>query len=75
MFTPITFCASCLTQNVSLLHDFGILPLAGYFPIAGSKNQKYLIPMSLVRCNLCGLVQVTPSVEDSVLFSYYRYLS
>ena len=75
VFTPITSCASCLTQNLSLLHDFGIVPLAGYFPIAGSQNQRFLIPLSLLRCNLCGLVQVTPSVEDSILFSDYRYLS
>jgi methylation protein EvaC len=68
-------CASCLSQSLTLIHDFGYSPLAGYFPKPGEVSEENRIPMQLKKCSNCELVQISPSVDDELLFGDYRYLS
>lgn len=68
-------CASCGNSDLEIIWDFKDVPLAGYFPISGSENLKNLIPMVLMQCSNCFLVQVNPNVSDSLLFEDYRYVS
>lgn len=71
----VTQCSSCYSRNLDGLYSFGEVPLAGYFPIAGSEHEANKLPMDLLLCKKCGLVQVSPKVEDKYLFSNYRYRS
>lgn len=71
----VTHCASCKETQFDTLYKFGKVPLAGYFPIAGSEQEVNRLQMDLLICNNCGLVQVSPMVEDKILFSNYRYRS
>ena len=73
--TEVKFCASCGELQPELLHDFGQVPLAGYFPISGEEDFRNRLPMTLLRCTTCSLIQISPIVQDSYLFSDYRYRS
>ena len=75
LYEEVKNCASCYSTKLITLHDFGNSPLAGYFPKPGEGSAVYRIPMTLKRCSDCELVQVSPSVDDKLLFSDYRYLS
>lgn len=75
MITEVNFCASCYATELELLHDFGKVPLAGYFPIPGTENELNRIPMTLLLCKNCSLIQINPFVHDTYLFSDYRYRS
>lgn len=74
-FHPLTRCASCLNMELEEIFDFGAVPLAGYFPLPGEEDSRNLLPMTLYRCSVCELVQISPVVDDSYLFSDYRYRS
>ena len=71
----VTTCSGCNTNNLEIIWDFKKVPLAGYFPIKGSENLKNLIPMTLIQCSNCMLVQINPNVSDNLLFEDYRYIS
>ena len=71
----VSTCASCLSKDLLILHDFGNVPLAGYFPLTNKVDPSNLIFMQLLKCCNCGLVQVNPNVDDQLLFLDYRYLS
>jgi len=68
-------CSSCNQVDLTILHDFGLVPLAGYFPFAEQVDSANLVEMRLLRCETCDLVQVDPIVDDEYLFSDYRYRS
>jgi methylation protein EvaC len=58
-----------------MLYDFGVVPLAGYFPLPGEEQEKNRAEMALKGCKKCNLIQIDPIVDDSYLFSEYRYRS
>jgi SAM-dependent methyltransferase len=60
---------------LEVVYDFGVVPLAGYFPRKGEEDPRYLAPMQLLLCDNCLLAQITPDVADEILFSDYRYIS
>lgn len=67
-------CQACGAENLSLVHDFGQVALAGYFPTAGETKLPFL-GMQLLFCNNCYLYQVNPNIDDDFLFAEYRYVS
>lgn len=77
--TPFSFkdvieCGGCSAKSLSETYNFGDVPLAGYFPIP-SEIPLPLLPMKLMYCNNCTLLQISPDLDDRFLFSEYRYLS
>lgn len=73
-WNDLTRCGACQSKNLTLVHDFGQVPLAGYFP----KNEETpinLIPMKLIFCQQCTLHQISPDISDDYLFRDYRYIS
>ncbi|MFI5047193.1 MAG: class I SAM-dependent methyltransferase [Acidimicrobiia bacterium] len=68
-------CAACRSRGLTLMMDYGSLPLAGAFPSAptGAGHERY--PLSLRVCPACLLVQVPERVAPEVLFADYRYRS
>jgi SAM-dependent methyltransferase len=71
----INKCASCVNLELKEIYDFGLVPLAGYFPLAGTESEKFRIKMRLLYCSKCTLVQISPDVSDKLLFHDYRYIS
>lgn len=67
-------CAGCGSSRLSLSFDFEKVPLAGYFPKIGEEIID-LLPMELLYCENCKLHQISPNLDDSYLFSDYRYVS
>jgi len=67
-------CQACGDENLILVHDFGKVALAGYFPKAGETKLPFL-GMQLLFCNNCYLYQVNPNIDDNFLFADYRYVS
>lgn len=67
-------CQACGDENLILVHDFGQVALAGYFPKAGETKLSFL-GMQLLFCNNCYLYQVNPNIDDNFLFADYRYVS
>jgi 2-polyprenyl-3-methyl-5-hydroxy-6-metoxy-1,4-benzoquinol methylase len=75
LYKYITDCGSCQSSKLEVVYDFGVVPLAGYFPRKEEEDLRYLIPMQLLLCDNCLLAQITPDVADEILFSDYRYIS
>lgn len=73
-FKELTRCGSCQSENLVLTHDFGNVPLAGYFP-KSEETPINLIPMKLLFCADCTLQQISPDISDEYLFKDYRYIS
>ena len=70
----VSNCQACGNQNLSLVHDFGEVALAGYFPRVGEIKLPFL-EMKLLLCNNCYLYQINPNIDDHYLFADYRYVS
>lgn len=73
-FKDLVSCGACKSVNLELTHDFGNVPLAGYFPKL-NETQIELIPMKLLFCKECTLHQISPDISDEYLFKDYRYIS
>jgi methylation protein EvaC len=68
-------CRFCNGTNLTKVHDFGNVPLAGGFlKEEDFKDEKYY-PLDLSFCRDCYLVQVTNVVPADVLFKNYFYFS
>ncbi len=74
-YHEVVACPACGSEGIELIHDFGMVPLAGYFPKNGQADKKFLLPMQLKICGSCKLVQINPDVSDELLFEDYRYVS
>jgi SAM-dependent methyltransferase len=73
-FKELVSCGACQSENLELTHDFGHVPLAGYFP-KPEDTQLDLVPMKLLFCKECTLHQISPDISDEYLFKDYRYIS
>lgn len=72
-----TRCRSCNSGKLSLVHDFGLQPLAGEYPqVPERERPARRFPLDLTQCGDCGLLQVNnlPPI-DSVFHDDYRYSS
>lgn len=70
-------CRACGSGELTLVHDFGPQPLAGYFPLVPEREEPAArYPLDLTQCAHCGLLQVTnlPPIE-AVFHADYRYSS
>jgi len=75
LFSEVKVCLACGHNELQKLIDLGSSPLAGYFPIVGQASEEFRVPLTLVKCTKCTIVQSTPNVSDELLFSDYRYVS
>ena len=66
-------CRSCQSTNLSLVHDFGLLPDAGDFQ--PHPNSGETIPLRLLSCSNCNLLQVDGSVDRVSIYKNYKYTS
>ncbi len=70
----IKFCRGCKSENIDEVFYFGNMPLAGDFRKINDKKIRKL-PLTLMSCKECGLLQVKESVSSSLLFANYSYTS
>lgn len=73
-YKDLLSCGACRSEELDLTHDFGKVPLAGYFPKPEDPKID-LIPMKLLYCKECTLHQISPDISDEYLFKDYRYIS
>jgi SAM-dependent methyltransferase len=68
-------CRICENTSLEMVVDFGMMPLAGFFPKAEEKGTESLYHLDLWHCSQCGVVQVGNTIERDTLFRDYRYKS
>ena len=73
MVNKILNCRSCKSRSLENILDLGNLPLAGSFP--EKKNIGKLFPLSILKCDKCGLIQTGESIPKSDIFREYSYES
>ena len=69
-------CRTCGSKNLTLILDLGKTALANDFltpdEVAGYKIS---LPLRLVLCRDCSLVQLADTVDPKVLYSRYAYIT
>jgi novobiocin biosynthesis protein NovU/D-mycarose 3-C-methyltransferase len=73
-FSRVSQCRICDARALDTFLSLGETPLANSFvqPQAGSRGE-LRVPLEVMRCERCGLVQLTVVVDPEVLFRDYAY--
>jgi SAM-dependent methyltransferase len=76
-YTTISGCRSCGNPNLEQIISFGSTPLAdALLTEENLKTPEIFVPLDLVFCPKCALVQITETVDPEVLFCRdYPYFS
>lgn len=76
MISPRHNCRTCGSKNLTLILDLGKTALANDFlqpeEVAGYKN---FLPLRVVLCTDCSLVQLADTVDPKILYSHYAYVT
>lgn len=75
LYRTRTECRVCASEQLSLVLDYGAMPLAGGFFPAGDERSTRRFPMHLTRCEQCSLLQVAETVNPEIIFGTYSYES
>jgi hypothetical protein len=69
-------CRTCGSKNLTLILDLGKTALANDFLTAEeAASYKISLPLRLVLCRDCSLVQLADTVDPKVLYSRYAYIT
>lgn len=68
----ISDCRLCAHSTLESIIDFGSLPLANAFPNSSAPDVGY--SLHLVRCSLCGSVQLGDEVHPDLMFRDYPWV-
>jgi len=76
-YTQISSCRSCGNPNLKPIISFGSTPLADALLTEEQlKKPEFIVPLDLVFCPNCTLVQITETVDPEILFCRdYPYFS
>ncbi len=69
----INSCRLCGGQIIDIIH-FGNVPLANAY-VKDKTSDENVYPLTLVKCNECGHVQIKETIDPNILFSNYLYSS
>jgi len=76
MIRERTHCRTCGSKNLRLILDLGSTALANDFLDPGEvANYKTSLPLRVVLCRDCSLVQLADTVDPKVLYSRYAYIT
>jgi novobiocin biosynthesis protein NovU/D-mycarose 3-C-methyltransferase len=76
MIRERTHCRTCDSKNLRLILDLGSTALANDFlDPAEVANYKTSLPLRVVLCQDCSLVQLADTVDPKVLYSRYAYIT
>ena len=71
-----THCRTCGSSNLKLILDLGKTALANDFlPLDEVKNYHTFLPLRVVLCPDCSLIQLADTVDPKVLYSRYAYIT
>ena len=73
-YKSIKHCRLCNSGNLETMLDFGLVPLANSYPAQQWQDETYY-PLTWVKCQDCGHVQLRETVKPEVLFAQYSYAS
>ncbi len=74
IYEDVTACRIC-GKSLELILNYGPMPLAGAFEEKGKQASSTLIPLMLMWCSNCHLLQTGESVDRDTLFRDYSYHS
>jgi len=72
IFKKITECRSCKAMLDNVLVGFDSMPVAGTYIDRDSDSREPVLPLTLMRCDRCGLVQLNESL-DREFYKSYRF--
>src|SRR4051812_21934767 len=76
MIQERTNCRTCGARSLKLILDLGKTPLANDFLAPEEvKNYSTCVPLRVVLCTNCSLVQLADTVDPKVLYSRYAYVT
>jgi len=70
-----TSCGTCGSNRLTLLVDYGNMPLAGGFLAPDELSRQTVFPLRLARCESCTLMQILDMVPPAEIFTQYSYTS
>lgn len=73
-YTNIKCCRLCKSEEIKSVIEFGETPLANSYPITSTETEENF-PLTVIKCDVCGHVQLKETVNPEVLFSNYLYAS
>jgi novobiocin biosynthesis protein NovU/D-mycarose 3-C-methyltransferase len=73
--TTRTTCRTCESDRLTLLVDYGDMPLAGGFLTGDELAYQAAFPLRLARCADCTLMQILDIVPPAEIFTQYSYVS
>jgi hypothetical protein len=76
MITERTHCRTCGSKNLKLILDLGKTALVNDFLKPEEvANYKISLPLRVVLCPDCSLVQLGDTVDPKILYSHYAYVT
>lgn len=75
-YGTIQSCRGCdrIPGTWDVVFEMEPMPLAGYFPDSADEAARApRFPLTWIRCEHCGLVQVLEDIDDADLYDQYRY--
>ena len=73
MFKEIKKCRFCFNKKLTSVIDLGKQPPANSLQKKISKQKK--VPLKMLRCEKCSLLQLSSTVEPKYLFSKYVWVT
>jgi SAM-dependent methyltransferase len=73
--TTRSTCRTCGSEHLTLLVDYGDMPLAGGFLTRDELGYQASFPLRLARCDDCTLMQILDIVPPAEIFTQYSYVS
>src|SRR5258708_210862 len=70
----ISACRSCTSPKISPFFDLGAQPLANSL-LKNSSDPEKFYPLSLSWCENCDLVQLNETIEPSLMFKNYPWVT
>jgi novobiocin biosynthesis protein NovU/D-mycarose 3-C-methyltransferase len=76
MIQERTYCRACGSKNLKLILDLGKTALVNDFLKPEEvANYKISLPLRVVLCPDCSLVQLADTVDPKILYSHYAYVT
>lgn len=76
MIQERTHCRTCGSRNLTLILDLGKTALANDFlPPVDVKSYHTRLPLRVMLCPDCSLVQLADTVDPEILYSHYAYVT
>ena len=73
-FSIINKCRLCESSNIKNVIEFGEIALANNY-LSKEDEKESLYPLTVIKCDECGHVQLKETINPNILFDNYAYAS